>query len=145
MNKIEIKNMNLYYSDFHALKDVNLDIEPNKITAFIGPSGCGKSTFFHLISGITKADSGKILFDGKDLCELSGKEWTQLRATQISYVLQGDSLLPNFSVLENICLPHQLCGSKDELEKRALELLKEFGLTADNIIANVKKAMALKK
>ena len=44
MNKIEIKNMNLYYSDFHALKDVNLDIEPNKITAFIGPSGCGKST-----------------------------------------------------------------------------------------------------
>ena len=44
MSKISIKNMNLYYGDFHALKDVNLEIEPNKITAFIGPSGCGKST-----------------------------------------------------------------------------------------------------
>ncbi len=115
---------------FDAVHEVDFSIKAGELCALTGPSGCGKSTFFHLISGITKADSGKILFDGKDLCELSGKEWTQLRATQISYVLQGDSLLLNFSVLENICLPHQLCGSKDELEKRALELLKEFGLEA---------------
>ena len=48
MSKISISNMNLYYGDFHALKDVNLEIEPNKITAFIGPSGCGKSTLFKI-------------------------------------------------------------------------------------------------
>ena len=76
-----------------------------------------KVPFFHLISGLTHADSGEILFEGKDLCKLSAKEWTHLRATQISYVLQGDSLLPNFTVLENICLPHRLCGEYPDLEK----------------------------
>ena len=129
-NKIEIHNMNLHYGDFHALHDINLDIKENEITAFIGPSGCGKSTFFHLISGLTHADSGEILFEGKDLCKLSAKEWTHLRATQISYVLQGDSLLPNFTVLENICLPHRLCGEYPDLEKQAMQLLEEFGMEA---------------
>ena len=89
-----------------------------------------KSTFFHLISGLTHADSGEILFEGKDLCKLSAKEWTHLRATQISYVLQGDSLLPNFTVLENICLPHRLCGEYPDLEKQAMQLLEEFGMEA---------------
>ena len=103
-----------------------------KGTLFVvsGPSGCGKSTFFHLISGLTHADSGEILFEGKDLCKLSAKEWTHLRATQISYVLQGDSLLPNFTVLENICLPHRLCGEYPDLEKQAMQLLEEFGMEA---------------
>ena len=113
-----------------VIKNINLEIEENKITAFIGPSGCGKSTFFHLISGLTHADSGEILFEGKDLCKLSAKEWTHLRATQISYVLQGDSLLPNFTVLENICLPHRLCGEYPDLEKQAMQLLEEFGMEA---------------
>ena len=130
MSKISIKNLDLYYGDFKALKNINLEIEENKITAFIGPSGCGKSTFFHLISGLTHADSGEILFEGKDLCKLSAKEWTHLRATQISYVLQGDSLLPNFTVLENICLPHRLCGEYSDLEKQAMQLLEEFGMEA---------------
>lgn len=115
---------------FDAVHEVDFSIKAGELCALTGPSGCGKSTFFHLISGITRADIGEILFDGKDLCKLSGRELTHLRATQISYVLQGDSLLPNFTVLENICLPHQLCGNANELEKRALELLKEFGLEA---------------
>lgn len=79
---------------------------------------------------MTHADSGEILFEGKDLCKLSAKEWTHLRATQISYVLQGDSLLPNFTVLENICLPHRLCGEYPDLEKQAMQLLEEFGMEA---------------
>ena len=101
-----------------------------RASCLTGPSGCGKSTFFHLISGLTHADSGEILFEGKDLCKLSAKEWTHLRATQISYVLQGDSLLPNFTVLENICLPHRLCGEYPDLEKQAMQLLEEFGMEA---------------
>ena len=106
------------------------DRQQTKFDAVHGPSGCGKSTFFHLISGLTHADSGEILFEGKDLCKLSAKEWTHLRATQISYVLQGDSLLPNFTVLENICLPHRLCGEYPDLEKQAMQLLEEFGMEA---------------
>ena len=72
MNKIEIKNMNLYYSDFHALKDVNLDIEPNKITAFIGPSGCGKSTLLKSLNRMNDLVEGcriegDIRLDGEDI------------------------------------------------------------------------------
>ena len=72
MSKISIKNMELHYGDFHALKNVNLEIEANKITAFIGPSGCGKSTLLKSINRMNdlvegcKID-GEILLDGKDI------------------------------------------------------------------------------
>ena len=115
---------------FDAVHEVDFSLDAGQLCALTGPSGCGKSTFFHLISGLTHADSGEILFEGKDLCKLSAKEWTHLRATQISYVLQGDSLLPNFTVLENICLPHRLCGEYPDLEKQAMQLLEEFGMEA---------------
>lgn len=110
--------------------EVDFSLDAGQLCALTGPSGCGKSTFFHLISGLTHADSGEILFEGKDLCKLSAKDGAHLRATQISYVLQGDSLLPNFTVLENICLPHRLCGEYPDLEKQAMQLLEEFGMEA---------------
>ncbi len=113
---------------FDAVHEVDFHMSSGDFCVLTGPSGCGKSTFFHLICGITKADSGEIFFDGNDICKLSDKELAKLRAEQISYVLQGDSLLPNFTVLENICLPHQLCGKYDNLEEKAMELLHTFGL-----------------
>ena len=72
MSKISISNMNLYYGDFHALKDVNLEIEPNKITAFIGPSGCGKSTLLKSINRMNDLVEGcriegDLRLDGKDI------------------------------------------------------------------------------
>ena len=63
MNKISIKNMDLHYGDFQALKNVNLDIEENKITAFIGPSGCGKSTLLNIIVRLDEPTSGKIVYN----------------------------------------------------------------------------------
>ena len=72
MSKISIKDMNLHYGDFHAVKDVNLEIEENKITAFIGPSGCGKSTLLKSINRMNdlvegcKID-GELLLDGQDI------------------------------------------------------------------------------
>ena len=74
MSKISIKDMNLHYGDFHALKDVNLEIEENKITAFIGPSGCGKSTLLKSINRMNdlvegcKID-GELLLDGQAAAE----------------------------------------------------------------------------
>ncbi len=113
---------------FDAVHEVDFTINSGDLCTLTGPSGCGKSTFFHLICGITKADSGEIIFDQKDICQMNDKELASLRAENISCVLQGDSLLPNFTVLENICLPHELCGCKKELEARAMEMLKDFGL-----------------
>lgn len=113
---------------FDAVHEVDFHMEAGEFCVLTGPSGCGKSTLFHLICGITKADSGEVIFEDRDICQLSDKELAKLRAEKISYVLQGDSLLPNFTVLENICLPHQLCGEGEDLESKALELLQMFGL-----------------
>mgnify|MGYP000624083106 CR=1 FL=1 len=66
MGKIDVKNMDLYYSSFHALKNINLEIPEKKITAFIGPSGCGKSTILRMIGGMEDITSGEIYL-GKDL------------------------------------------------------------------------------
>ena len=62
---LESKNVNVYYGELHALKDINLKIQKNSVTALIGPSGCGKSTLLNLISGLDNVDSGNIYFDGK--------------------------------------------------------------------------------
>ena len=77
MSKISIKNMDLHYGDFHALKNVNLEIEANKITAFIGPSGCGKSTLLKSINRMNDLVEGcridgQILLDGQDLFPSQG-------------------------------------------------------------------------
>lgn len=131
---LKIKELTKTFSrqnrSFEAVDHVDFSINGGEMVVLTGPSGCGKSTFFHLICGITKADSGTILFDREDISSYTDKQWAQLRATKISYILQGDSLLPNFTVLENICLPHQLCGNTAELEVRAMEMLKAFGLEA---------------
>ena len=124
---------------FDAVHDVEFRINGGEFAVLTGPSGCGKSTFFHLICGLTSADKGEIIFDKQDLCKLSAKDLTALRSQKISYVLQGDSLLPNFTVLENICLPHQLSGTTQELKENAMNLLKTFGLEAmaDDYPANL--------
>ena len=67
MNKMEIKNLNLWYGEKHALKDTSLDIPEHKITAFIGPSGCGKSTFGYTLMGLYQATSGSIYMNGRHI------------------------------------------------------------------------------
>ena len=115
---------------FDAVSHVTFSMEKGEMVVLTGPSGCGKSTFFHLISGITVPDSGEIIFDGEKITSLTPQQKTTLRASKISYILQGDSLLPNFTVLENICLPHQLSNvtNPEELSTKAMELIQEFGL-----------------
>ena len=66
MNKIEIKNLDLYYGDFHALKNINLEIPEHQITAFIGPSGCGKSTLLNMLGGLDNFDKGEITIHGNN-------------------------------------------------------------------------------
>ena len=115
---------------FDAVHEADLHLEKGEFAALTGPSGCGKSTLFHLICGLTKADSGQIIFGKHDICQLNDNELAAIRAEKISYVLQGDSLLSNFTVLENICLPHYLSGCGADLEEKAMKLLRRFGLEA---------------
>ena len=129
---LQVKQLTKTFSrqknDFDAVHEVDFEINAGDFCVLTGPSGCGKSTFFHMICGITKPDSGEIIFDGQNIEKDSAHKWAARRATDISYVLQGDSLLSNFTVLENICLPHQLSAKSVDLKEKALEILRQFGL-----------------
>lgn len=132
MMLLETKDLTKKYSrggrEFKAVDGVSLSLKAGELAVITGPSGCGKSTLFHLIAGITRADTGSILFEGKELSGISPKESAKLRAEKISYILQGQSLLPNFTVLENICLPHELSRVTEGLREKAMEILQEFGM-----------------
>ena len=96
MSKLSIKNLDLYYGDFKALKNVNLEIEANKITAFIGPSGCGKSTTLRMIAGFEEITSGDLFIDGKRVNEVAPAD------RGISMVFQNYALYPHMTVEKNI-------------------------------------------
>ena len=103
MSKISIKDMNLHYGDFHALKDVNLEIEENKITAFIGPSGCGKSTLLKSLNRMNdlvegcKID-GELLLDGQDIYKNMD---VNLLRKRVGMVFQKPNPFP-MSIYDNI-------------------------------------------
>ena len=95
MSKISIKNLDLYYGDFKALKNINLEIEENKITAFIGLSGCGKSTLLDIIAGLMPSSAGQVFFLGEPVIK---------PRKEIGYMLQRDQLFEWRSILRNTLL-----------------------------------------
>ena len=126
MGNFQIKNMDLYYSDFHALKDVNMQIEANKITAFIGPSGCGKSTFLKTLNRMNdlvencKID-GKVLLDGTDIYKDMDEITLRYR---VGMVFQQPNPFPK-SVYDNVAYGPRIAGIKkksqlDEIVERSL-------------------------
>lgn len=129
---LETKDLTKIYrrgeKEFRAVDKASISVEKGELAVITGPSGCGKSTLFHLISGITVPDSGLVLFEGDEITGISPQAAARLRAEKISYILQGNSLLANLTVLENICLPHRLYGCGIDVEERAIRLLEEFGL-----------------
>ena len=129
---LETKDLTKIYrrgeKEFRAVDKASISVEKGELAVITGPSGCGKSTLFHLISGITVPDSGLVLFEGDEITGISPQAAARLRAEKISYILQGNSLLANLTVLENICLPHRLSGCGIDVEERAIRLLEEFGL-----------------
>ena len=131
MNKIEIKKMNLYYSDFHALKDVNLDIEPNKITAFIGPSGCGKSTLLKSLNRMNDLVEGcriegDIRLDGEDIY---GDMDVNLLRKRVGMVFQKANPFP-MSIYDNIAYGPRTHGirSKEKLDDIVEKSLRDAAI-----------------
>ena len=126
--KISTSDLNLYYGNNHALKNINLDIYENQITAFIGPSGCGKSTFLRSLNLLEIPTAGHVLFEGTDLTDPS-VDINHVRE-KIGMVFQQFNLFPNMTILENIMLAPVKLGkmAKEEANTRAMELLKRIGL-----------------
>lgn len=112
-----------------ALHRLNIDIQPGEFVAVMGPSGCGKSTLLHLIGGLDRPTSGRVLLDGQDMSTLKDDDLTRLRRRQIGFVFQFFNLIPVLSAAENAALPLTLDGVKQsEAQQKAEAWLTRIGL-----------------
>ena len=117
------------YGPIPVLKGVSLEISRGELVSIVGASGAGKSTLLYVVSSLEKADKGSLFFEGQDIAQLSNKAISQYRNEHIGFVFQFHHLLPEFTALENICVPGWIAKkSKKALEKKAIELLDFMGL-----------------
>ena len=125
---INIKNLQKTFGKNEVLKGIDLEIEAGEVVVIIGPSGSGKSTFLRCLNQLEEASSGDIIIDGANLTD-KNTDINQVRQ-HIGMVFQHFNLFPHLSILENIVLAPTDLGrlSKDEAEKKALELLERVGL-----------------
>jgi putative ABC transport system ATP-binding protein len=113
----------------NAVNDVNLKIEKGEFTAVVGPSGSGKTTLLNIIGGLDKPTKGRVLIDGKDITEMSENKLIDFRLHNIGFVFQAYNLVPVLTAMENVSFVMLLQKTpKKEMNKRALDLLKEVGL-----------------
>jgi lipoprotein-releasing system ATP-binding protein len=123
------RNINKYYGKRQVLKDVGVDIKKGEIVSIAGPSGSGKSTLLHILGTLDEPDSGDILLHDKKVNELQGRQLAAFRNHHIGFVFQFHHLLPEFTALENVCIPGWIAGRKKrEVEEQARHLLNILGV-----------------
>ncbi len=122
---IEIKNIQKSYGALNVLKGIDLTIAEGEIISIVGASGAGKSTLLHILGTLDKADAGEYEFKGEKINSYNEKKLSQFRNKHIGFVFQFHQLLPEFTALENVCMPALIGGKKiNEVKDRALELLR---------------------
>lgn len=127
---IKAENITKSFGNVQVLKGINLEVEKGKIHSVVGASGAGKTTLLQILGTLSKPDSGNIIYDGRNINDFSDAEISQFRNRQIGFVFQFHHLLPEFTALENVCIPAFIARKpKADTEKRALELLGYLGLT----------------
>ena len=118
------------YGELKVLKGIDITIEDKEVVSIVGASGAGKTTLLQIIGTLDKPDSGAIFYNGSDISRLKGKSLSAFRNTNIGFVFQFHQLLPEFTALENVCIPAYIAGkSKAMAEKRASELLGFLNLS----------------
>ena len=117
------------YGSIEVLKGVSLEVSKGEMVSIVGASGAGKSTLLYVVSTLEKADKGKVLFENQDLSALDSSSLAQFRNTRMGFVFQFHHLLPEFTAIENVCVPAWI-GKRPakEVNKKALELLDFMGL-----------------
>jgi len=126
---IIVKDIHKSYGSLEVLKGISLEVEKGEIISIVGASGAGKSTLLHIIGTLDRADTGTIEMNSVNVRKLSDKKLATFRNKHIGFVFQFHHLLPEFTALENICIPGFLGGrNKREVERKAIDLLNFMGL-----------------
>ncbi len=127
---IQTTGITKHFGSLQVLKGIDLSINKGEFVSIIGASGAGKTTLLQIIGSLDKADQGNIRVDGIDLNKLSDKQLAAFRNQHIGFVFQFHQLLPEFTALENVCIPGFIAGrKKQEVEAKAKELLTQMGLS----------------
>ena len=127
---IHAQNIHKSFEGLEVLKGVSLSINKGEIVSIIGASGAGKSTLLQILGTLTKSDKGSIQINNQNIQKFNSKDLSKFRNQEIGFIFQDHQLLPEFSALENVCLPYWIkIGSKKDAEIRAKEILNELGLT----------------
>ena len=147
MTIIEAKNLCKTYivdkRQNNVLKNVSFKVEKGEMVAIMGPSGSGKSTLLYSVSGMDKATSGEVMFDGKDITKLNGNQLAELRLNKMGFIFQQMFMMKNLTILDNILLPavesKKDISPRKEKKEKAEALMRKLGIieVADNDINEV--------
>lgn len=123
------KNIYKNYGTLQVLKGVDIRIGKGEIVSIAGSSGAGKSTLLHILGTLDYPDKGEVVLDDQNISSLKGKKLASFRNTHIGFVFQFHHLLPEFTAIENVCIPGWIAGKKKkEVIQRGMELLGILGL-----------------
>lgn len=128
---ITVEHLNKSYGSLQVLRDINLSIAEAEVVSIVGASGAGKTTLLQILGTLDKPDSGKVCFGNMDVTALDEKALARFRNQNIGFVFQFHNLLPEFTALENVCLPALIAGmSMEETKEKAMQLLKFLNVEA---------------
>lgn len=127
---IQASSIHKSFGQLHVLKGVNLQIKTGEIVSIVGKSGAGKSTLLHILGTLDKPDRGKLIIDSEDIVGFNKKKLALFRNRKIGFIFQFHHLLPEFTALENVCIPAFINKvSESEAKKNAEKLLSYLGLS----------------
>ncbi|SFE91303.1 ABC transporter ATP-binding protein [Peptostreptococcus sp. D1] len=131
MKSLVIKNLKKYYGKGEqltkAIDDISLEIEPQKFMAIVGTSGSGKTTLLNCMAGLNKPTSGHVYLECKDIYKLNDNELSKIRRREFGFIFQSFNLIPVLNIYDNIILPVNLDGKKED-EEYIMELVKSIGI-----------------
>jgi len=129
VDMLEANNITKSYGELQVLKGINLTIEHGEIVSIVGASGAGKSTLLHILGTLDNADTGKVKIYNQEVHLLNKNQLARFRNLNIGFIFQFHNLLPEFTALENICIPAFIAKqSKKNAERKATEIMERLGI-----------------
>jgi lipoprotein-releasing system ATP-binding protein len=127
---IQARNIVKYYGKLQVLKGINVEVKDKEIVSIVGDSGAGKTTLLQILGTLDSASSGEVLYDNTEVSKLKNKALAQFRNKSIGFIFQFHQLLPEFTCLENVCIPAYIAGTpRKQAEEKAKQLLEYLGLS----------------